>query len=217
MAELKRPSPGVVSPRATAPSEDDADLLDQVRLGDPSAFGHLVTQYQTRVLNACWRISGSWEDAQDLTQEAFLRAFDGIDRFERKSGFYTWLFRIAVNLAVSQRRRNRRGVQLSLHDGNGQWSNDHQAAGLVERVSGNEPDPSAAMSQKETQERVVQALDRLGDEQRTIIVLKDIEQMDYQQIAAVLEISLGTVKSRLHRARLALQAELREIARDELP
>ena len=90
---------------STAVPVDEAILVEQARSGDMGAFSRLVTRYQDRVLNACWRVCGNIDDAQDLTQEAFLHALESIESFRRRANFYTWLFRIAVNLSISHRRK----------------------------------------------------------------------------------------------------------------
>jgi|GEM_PF-505274 len=188
---------------------EETRLAGQARAGDMVAFGRLVAEYQDRVLNACWRITGHLEDAQDLTQEAFLQALEKIGTFQQKAHFYTWLFRIAVNLSISHRRKAARRVKLSLHGHDGQRSEDHQAAKLVARVSDESQEPPARLSARETEQRVLDGLAQLDEDQRAVIVLRDIESFDYHQMAEILEISVGTVKSRLHRARMALRGKLK--------
>jgi RNA polymerase sigma-70 factor, ECF subfamily len=198
----------MASTQGSAIPLDDALLVEQVRSGDMAAFSRLVTKYQDRVVNTCWRISGNMDDAQDLAQEAFLRAMQSIEAFQQKSGFYTWLFRIAVNLSISHRRKAARVVKLSLHGPDGRWRSDHQAAKLVGRVTRDSDEPSSRLSAKETTALVTEGLEQLDDEYRSVIVLRDIEGFDYQQIAEILEMPIGTVKSRLHRARMDLRGRL---------
>jgi len=198
------------APTTTSPiTLEDALLVRQAQDGDVGAFGRLVSRYQDRVVNICWRICGNLEDAQDLAQETFLHALEKIASYRFEAGFYTWLFRIAVNLALSHRRKARR-VTLSLHNGDGKWMGELQKDGRTGRESAAADEPLSRLAARELQGRVVEGLDRLEDDYRAIIVLRDIESLDYQQIAEVLDINLGTVKSRLHRARLALRDELRE-------
>jgi RNA polymerase sigma-70 factor (ECF subfamily) len=189
-------------------ADDDAVLVEQAQAGDMGAFSRLVVRYQDRVLNACWRISGNRDDAQDLAQDAFLQALKKMETFERRASFYTWVFRIAVNLSISHRRRSARRVHLSLHNPEGQPVIDHQAAALVGRVSAESTDPSARMTARETHQAVLEAMDELDEEHRAAVVLKDIEGFDYREIGDILEIPLGTVKSRIHRARMALRDRL---------
>ena len=163
------------------------------------------------MLNTCWRICANIEDARDLTQEAFLHALESIGSFRHGAGFYTWLFRIAVNLSISHRRKAARAVKLSLHGPDGQWMGDHQASRLVGRVSSDPDDPPAKLSAREAERLVLEGLDQLDDDYRTVIVLRDLESFDYQQIAEILDAPLGTVKSRLHRARMELRSRLEPI------
>jgi len=190
---------------------DDSVLVEQVQAGDMAAFSRLVLKYQDRVLNTCWRLTGNLDDAQDLAQEAFLKALEFISTFRRQASFYTWLFRIAVNLALSQRRSVARRVRLSLHDGDGPVNPGHQAARLEERMASNEPAPPVRVSARERERIIMDALAKLDDEHRAVVVLRDIESCDYQQIAGILELPVGTVKSRLHRARMMLRERLKAI------
>ena len=198
----------LVSAQAGAMTVDDALLVEQVRAGDMSAFSRLVARYQDRIVNTCWRISGNLDDAQDLAQEAFLHALESIGSFQQRAGFYTWLFRIAVNLALSHRRKSARVVKLSLHGSDGHLRSDHQAARLVGRVTREGDDPSARLMSCEAARLVAEGIEQLDDESRAVIVLRDIEGFDYQQIAEMLDLPLGTVKSRLYRARMELRERL---------
>lgn len=199
---------------ATAPIED-AVWVEQARTGDMSALARLVTKYQDRVLNTCWRICGDRDQAEDLAQDVFLRAIESLGGFRQKAQFYTWLFRIAVNVAISHRRKAARAVKLSLHGRDGEDLGDHQAMRLVGRVSPEPESPPARLSARETQRRIMEGLDQLDEEHRAVVVLRDIEGFDYQQMAEILELPVGTVKSRLHRARLELRDWLRPVVEPE--
>jgi RNA polymerase sigma-70 factor, ECF subfamily len=192
---------------------DDAFLVQQVQQGEMAAYGQLVAKYQDRVYNACLRICGDPECARDLTQETFLKAMEAIGRFEGKSGFYTWVFRIAVNLCLSQRRKAGQATTVSIHQDSGDWDLNGQAAGLRVRrdTSG---DPSRPIFQRECQEAVRAAIDSLEPEHRAVVVLKDVESLDYSRIAEILNVPTGTVKSRLHRARMELREKLRSYMAD---
>lgn len=185
---------------------DEAVLVESARSGDMNAFSRLVAQYQDRVLNTCWRISGRLEDAEDLAQETFLKALESIAAFRRQSCFYTWLFRIAVNVSISHRRRKGRMPRLSLHCGDGRPDWTDLPAG-----DGQAPDPAARLTAMETRRLVQEGLESLDDEHRSVIVLRDIEGFDYRQIAEILEVPEGTVKSRLHRARMELRDRLKRV------
>ncbi len=201
------PTEGVVRDSRPIPFED-VELIEQIKGGNTEAYGILVRKYQDRVFNACWRICGHQDDALDLTQEAFLKAFDKLSDFEHRSGFYTWIFRIAVNMALSHRRNTKRRNVQSLdqleHAGATQAS--ELAREMDRRVA---DDPSLAAGKEELHRDVARALHTLDDEHRAVIVLRDIEGFDYKEIAEILSVPPGTVKSRLHRARLAIKDAIR--------
>ncbi len=199
---------------ATAIQFEDALLVEQSQQGDMAAFGQLVAKYQDKVFNTCWRISGSRDDAADLTQEVFCKVLEALDRFQGKSRFYTWVFRIAVNESLSHRRKAGRTVNVTSDDGNPNPI-ENQASSLVRQTGGENPvDPQAAAQARETQALVAAALDDLDDEHRAAVVLRDIEGLDYAEIAEVLNIPPGTVKSRLHRGRMALRERLERVLND---
>jgi RNA polymerase sigma-70 factor, ECF subfamily len=196
---------------ATAIQFEDATLVEQCQQGDMAAFGQLVAKYQDKVYNTCWRISGSREDAADLTQEAFCRALESIGKFQGRSGFYTWVFRIAVNLSIGHRRRESRVVNL-IADEDDPMPVEHQAASLMRRTGRGEPaNPQMEAQKRETLNLVAEAVGELDDEYRTVVVLRDIEGFDYAEIAEILSVPTGTVKSRLHRGRMALRERLEGI------
>jgi RNA polymerase sigma-70 factor (ECF subfamily) len=175
------------------------------------AFGSLVAKYQDRILNIIFRICGRWADAEELGQETFLKALERIGQFRGHSGFYTWLFRIAVNLTISHRRRAGR-IRFRPLTGSGDDDDPGQADAMTSAVAARrEASPVTAASNSETNRRVVEALENLEDDFRAVVVLRDIEEMDYAQISQVLEIPVGTVKSRLHRAREILKDTLAEL------
>lgn len=180
----------------------DRDLLQQCRQGDMQAFAVLVERYQDRLFNATYRICGNYQDACELTQEAFLRALKNISGFRGDAKFYTWLFRIAVNLVRSHQRRIGRRRTSSLDRPDGTLAAASQAASLVGEDCA---DPAQRIIQAERDSKVVQALGQLAQEYRTAIVLRDVQGLDYRQIAEVLDVPVGTVKSRVHRGRLALR------------
>jgi RNA polymerase sigma-70 factor (ECF subfamily) len=188
-------------------------LLARARTGDRAAFGQLAVLYQDRLYNAVVRLVGDRDEAAELTQEAFTRGLAALDSFRGESAPYTWLFRIAVNLSISRLRKQHRHRVFSLDrpsSGNGQSSrSDDQAAGLIDSIRQSELEPPAALEQRERAEQVVAALGRVDPEYRAVLVMRDIEGFDYQQMADVMGVALGTLKSRLFRARVALRDELK--------
>jgi len=193
---------------------EDVELIERVRNGETEAYGTLVRKYQDRVFNACWRISGHLEDARDLTQEAFLKALENLPKFRHESGFYTWIFRVAVNLALTHRRSFKRRRTISLDAVAG--SAGTQAEGLARRLETEaaEEAPDQGVGEAELRGQVVRALNRLEDDYRAVIVLRDIEGFDYSEIAGILDVPTGTVKSRLHRARAALGDAVRPLLKE---
>ena len=201
--------------RSAAPdSSHELELMRKSQLGDRGAYGRLITLYQDRLYNAVLRMVGDHDDARDVAQETFTRGLDKIEGFRGDASPYTWLFRIATNLSISKLRKSQRHRTFSLDGttaaGRGD-NNDDQAAALIDRMSGkDEADrPDAAAERRERNEQVLEALGRLDPEYRAVLVMRDVEGFDYQQMADVLGLPLGTLKSRLFRARLALRDELK--------
>jgi RNA polymerase sigma-70 factor, ECF subfamily len=185
---------------------DDQSLIEACRAGRVEAFGALVRRYQDRLYPTLLRLTGCAEDAHDLLQDAFLRAFEKLGRFHGDSSFYTWIYRIAVNLALSDRRRRRctrrlpegpEGMAIDPPDDPGQ------------------SDPSLPLERAERDDRVQEALNALAPDHRAVVVLKDLDGLRYEEIAAVLGVPVGTVRSRLHRARGELRERLRDLFDEE--
>jgi RNA polymerase sigma-70 factor (ECF subfamily) len=185
---------------------DDAPLIAATLAGDTAAFGRLVGLYQDRLYNSLLRVLGSAEDARDVVQDAFVQAFLKLDTFRGSSAFYTWLYRIAFNLAMSRARRERKTVSL-----------DRVKAGCGHEPVDGQPAPDHDMLQNERVAMVHAALDELSDDYRQILVLREIEGCRYEEIAEILELPVGTVRSRLFRARLQLRDQLAPMIREELP
>jgi RNA polymerase sigma-70 factor (ECF subfamily) len=196
-----------------ATASREAGLFRKAQQGDRAAFGQIVVLYQDRLYNAILRIVGDRDEARELTQETFTRALMKIDSFRGEARPYTWLFRIAVNLAISQLRKTQRHRTFSLdapRDNGRRNSSDDQASALVDRMAQTrDEDPAQSVENRERNQQVLAALGRIDAEHRAVLVLRDIEGFDYQQMAHVLNLPLGTLKSRLFRARLALRDELK--------
>jgi RNA polymerase sigma-70 factor (ECF subfamily) len=184
-------------------AQDDEELIAATRRGDSAAFGCLVRKYQDRLLTALFQVSGSRDEAEDVVQEAFVAAYLKLSSFAGGSSFYTWLYRIAFNTAISRRRKRR-----------GESSVEH-----TRDLTGSEPldDQEAAEDRLLRQERagqVQRALAQLPAEFRMVLVLREMEGCDYDTIAQVLDLPVGTVRSRLHRARLQLKVQLTTVLDD---
>jgi len=185
--------------------QDDHSLVAACRAGQTEAFGVLVRRYQDRLFPTIVRLVGSAEDAQDVLQDAFVRGFEKLDQFHGESSFYTWIYRIAVNLALSGHRKNR----------NRRFSRLNQP-GKSETVvdpadQSPESDPTLALERLEREAIVEAALGELGPEHRAVVILKDFDGRRYEEISTLLNIPIGTVRSRLHRARSELRIRLQSL------
>jgi RNA polymerase sigma-70 factor (ECF subfamily) len=179
---------------------DDDQLIDESLAGHSEAFGRLVQKYQDRLYNTVVHVVGHAEDARDVVQEAFVQAFLKLETFQRCSAFYTWLYRIAFNVAASHRRRRRPTLSVE---------SARETSGMEPTDGGN--GPTERLEQKECCRQVRQAIGGLSEEHRMVLVLREIDGCCYETIAEVLELPIGTVRSRLHRARSQLREQLREV------
>jgi len=184
---------------------DESVLVEQARRGDAQALERLMLRYQDRIFNVILKICANYHDAAELTQETFVKIVENIPDFEGRSGFYTWAFRIAVNLTITHCRRKAKGDVKSLNSEVG--AADEQAKRTLAEFLADEhtPDPAEVASNNELCDIALRLLMKLDEQQRTVVVLRDIEGMNYLQIARVLDVGLGTVKSRLSRARGSLR------------
>lgn len=178
-------------------SQDDPALIARCLAGDTSAYGELVERYQDRLYNSVFRLVENADDAQDVVQDAFLNAYQSLESFKGDALFFTWLYRIAFNTAISLKRKQR--VVLSLDGGT-------DNAPLVDPLDESEGTrPGWALEQAEQERKIHAALGRLSAEHRTVLVLKDMEGWKYEDMADLLKVPIGTIRSRLHRARLELR------------
>ncbi len=185
----------------------DQKLIGQVLSGDSAAFGEIVERHEDRLYNTIYRLVGSADDARDLLQDTFVKAYEKLDDFRGGSSLYTWLFRIAVNTSLSHRRR-RKWVQMGAPAGDDD-ANPGNAVADTAAV-----DPADPLIAAETETLVQEAINSLDDEHRTVVVLRDIQHCDYHEIADILDVPPGTVKSRLHRARMMLRDRLEPLLKN---
>jgi len=181
----------------------DVELVAAAKRGDQDAFGILVERHQSLVYSLACRMVGSPEDAADLSQEAFLRAWRGLPRFDARSAFTTWLYRLTSNVCIDFLRRERRRSEVSMTVEN--EDGEHQLDLPDERWS-----PEQLWEKQETRATLERGLAALSPEHRQILLLREIEGLSYAEIARILDLEEGTVKSRLSRARLALRAYLKK-------
>lgn len=185
----------------------DQELIDRCLAGRTEAFGLLVERYQHRLYGTLVHVVGSADQARDVAQDAFLHAFEKLATFRGQSAFYSWLFRIALNAAVSARRKTSR-IQGSI-DATREATGDEPVDGRSGAA------PWHAMHVSDRQRLVRQALADLPDEYRTALVLKEMDELKYEQIAEILGVPIGTVRSRIHRARRELRSRLQVVLQAE--
>ena len=188
-------------------------LIQRCRRGDRKAFEELVIKYQKRALNLAYRFLGNYEDAQDVTQDAFVKAFRSIKKFKEKSSFYTWLYRIVVDFCYRKfrsrayrERRRTMSLEKPILTEEGEISRT---------IPSKEETPREILIRKEIQQAIQGAIDSLGDKPRSVIILHDVEGFSYEEMAEILNCSIGTIRSRLHRAREILRDKLKNLMADE--
>jgi RNA polymerase sigma-70 factor (ECF subfamily) len=197
-----------VSPPAEAAVDLDRALVDRARAGDAGAFETLVRRYQGWVFTLALRMLGDRAEAEDMAQEIFLKAYRGLRRFKGASRFSTWLYAIASHHCLNQLEARRRRPRPHRQAGDHRDHAQHDPPAAVDRLADQAPHADALLERMELA-RIVQAeLANLTAEHRIILVLRDIQGLSYEEIARTLRLELGTVRSRLHRARLEMRARL---------
>ncbi len=189
--------------------ENEVAFVDRLQVGSEEAFETLIHLYQSSIYNLAYRILADPAEASDAVQETFMKIFKGIRTFRGESGLKTWIYKIAISESLNRRRwwkRWRRHAPFSVDD----RIDSRQGSRLLE-VEDPRPTPESSLAQAEREEAVQGALATLRDEQRVVIVLRDIEGLSYEEIAEMLNLSLGTVKSRLWRARSELKVKLESL------
>lgn len=190
-------------------SDTDQTLVDRVRNGEKRAFDALVLKYQSRVVNLVSRFVRNPADAMDVTQEAFLKAYRAIPKFRGESAFYTWLYRIAVNTAKNYlAMQSRRPPEID------------QDISEIEQIEGDntlkdQDTPEHLLLTEEIQATVIAAIGQLPEDLRTAIMLREVEGLSYEEIATVMECPIGTVRSRIFRAREAIDRDLKPLLGNE--
>ncbi|MDC0295527.1 sigma-70 family RNA polymerase sigma factor [bacterium] len=182
---------------------EEKQLIDRASQGDHAAFTRLVELNQDRLFASMIQVTGVPEEAEEVVQEAFIRAFLKLDTFQGNSQFFTWVYRIGFNVALSRRRRNRAKVSLD------QWRD----AGGMEVVDESEPVDEPLLKRERT-EMIRSALQMLSEDHRSILVLREMEEFSYEEIAQILQVSIGTVRSRISRARAQLKLVIESMGND---
>ncbi len=196
----------VASPERQAEADADTLIVQEVRAGNVAAFDQLVLKYRERVYAVVYNLTSNREDAADLTQDAFIKAFQSINRFGGQSSFFTWLYRIAVNTAHTHLRKNRLRTFFSIEQAS-EEEKTPEWLGQLAVEAGAEKEIFA----RDLRQRLNEAFQKLSIRHRTVITLFEIDGLSHAEIAEVMECSEGTVRSRLHYAKLQLQADLHDL------
>ena len=193
---------GAALPAAEAPA--DADVVQRARAGDHAAFRVLVERYQGRAYRLALRVLRDEDQARDVVQDAFLKVYGSLDRFEGRSGFYTWLYRIVMNVCLDRKRRDRSDREV-------EWDEETAGGSLADPTGADlaQSGPEAEVERSELRTFVTRAIETLPEDARRAIQLREIDGLSYKEIAEALGIPKGTVMSRLYYARRRLQEALR--------
>jgi RNA polymerase sigma-70 factor (ECF subfamily) len=200
------PSGSGSEPAGTTPELSDTDAVERARSGDHEAFRVLVERYQGRAYRLAVRILGDADLARDAVQDGFLKAYRSLDRFEGRSGFYTWLYRLIFNLCIDMKRRDKSSRHV-------EWDDD-VARDISQGVAGSTPqtlgEPGGELERGELREALAKAIDALPDDAKRTLLLREVDGLSYAEIAESLGIPKGTVMSRLHHARRRVRTLLEE-------
>jgi RNA polymerase sigma-70 factor (ECF subfamily) len=191
----------------TTRSDDEKKLIERSRRGDVAAFDQLVRTYERPIFNTAYRLCSSHDDAADMAQEAFVRAWNNLRSFRGDSAFSTWLHRIVTNVFLDDRKRKRARPQTSLDE-----ALELEESRVARQFEDLSPGPAEIAEGEERQRLLQRAISSLPDAQRVMVVLYHTQGMAYEEIAEITGLPMGTVKSRLNRARLALRDRLGPVA-----
>jgi RNA polymerase sigma-70 factor, ECF subfamily len=185
--------------------ENEINLLKKSKNGDIEAFEELIDGYQKKVFNIAFRMVGNYDDASELAQEVFIKIFKGIKSFKEESTFSTWVYKITTNVCLDELRKTRNNKSISLDE---ELKLDDGEVQI--QIVDHRPSPEIILEQKEIKKTVKKAIDNLSHEHRIVIILRELNGLNYGEIAKILKCPVGTVKSRINRAR----QELKEILKN---
>lgn len=197
----------------TAVERDDLHLVENAQKGDRDAFRELVERYQRKVYSICYGMLKNADDSLDVSQEVFIKVYRNIDKFNQQSSFYTWLYRITVNMCIDHIRKNKRAKNVEYDDAISREGDGGDDFMMPSKLGLN---PDKVYGRKELREKMLEALESLSEKHRTILILREVDGLSYEEIADVLNISKGTVMSRLFHARKYFQDAIGEYLAGEL-
>ncbi|BDI29989.1 RNA polymerase sigma factor [Capsulimonas corticalis] len=184
-------------------SPEEKAIIERCKQGDLAAFNELVKRYEKPVYNFAYRLTGSYDDANDVAQDAFVRVFNAIGSFRGDASFTTWLFRITTNVFLDERKKAKAHPQTSLDE-----QMELGESAVARQIEDPGPSPEDLTEEAERGKILQDAVSSLPEYQRTMVVLYHSQQKSYEEIAEIMDLPIGTVKSRLNRARLALKEKL---------
>jgi RNA polymerase sigma-70 factor (ECF subfamily) len=191
------------APSPAPPAVEEAVLVKRARQGDLAAYDELVHRYQERIYATVYHMTANHEDANDLAQEAFIKAFHALKFFKGGSSFYTWVYRIAVNKTINFLKQRKHKAQMSLDDLDFHAEHDPDLVALI-----SDKTPRREVNLAELQEKLNEAMQKLSEPHRLVVTLHDVQGMSHEEIAKIMDCNIGTVRSRLFYARQQLQAYL---------
>ncbi len=200
--KVAKPSEAPAEPPAPAPI-DEMVLVRRAKQGDLSAYDELVRRYQERIYATVYHMTSNHEDANDLAQEAFIKAYQALKSFKGGSSFYTWVYRIAVNKTINFLKQRKTRSQMSLDDLDFNAEHDPDLVALI-----SEKTPRREIGLTELQEKLNAAMQKLSEPHRLVVTLHDVQGLSHEEIAEIMDCNIGTVRSRLFYARQQLQAYL---------
>ncbi len=203
-ASKPQPRPGTGPTEAPAPPPaEEMELVQRARRGDLSAYDELVRRYQERIYATIYHMTANHEDANDLAQEAFIKAYQVLRSFKGGSSFYTWVYRIAVNKTINFLKQRKNKAQMSLDDLDFNAEHDPDLVALI-----SERTPRREVNLAELQEKLNAAMQKLSEPHRLVVTLHDVQGLSHEEIAKIMDCNIGTVRSRLFYARQQLQGYL---------
>ncbi|MFW5966603.1 MAG: RNA polymerase sigma factor [Persicimonas sp.] len=194
--------------------EREKELVARAQEGDREAFQELVENYQRKVYSICYGMLKNEHDSLDVSQEVFIKVFKYLENFNQNSSFYTWLYRITVNKCIDYIRKQKRRSEVDYDDTIGRTEEVEGDQNIMPSTLGVQP--GRAYERKELRSKMLEALDTLSEKHRTILILREVEGLSYEEMADVLDISKGTVMSRLYHARRYFQDAIEEYVGDSL-